>query len=191
MGIRKSSSQSGPNNIGGVAKTGSLPPGAPHHGCALNTQSFFVFSSTLRTRHILYIYTYTYKTYVHIYVIQQYILYNNVNLPPPPPPRRRLRGDATPRTLVGVSEAQKKGQVKRLSARQRGTTKDQTSGFFVSFVRDFRNFSHQPSPHTPLTNTALAVAADLNLCISFYTAAATTFDVLFYLYLPIYRYLYL
>lgn len=34
--------------------------------------------------------------------------------------RHRLQGDATPRTLVGVSEAQKKGQVKRLSARQRG-----------------------------------------------------------------------
>lgn len=104
--------------------------------------------------------------------------------------RRRLQGDATPRTLVGVSEAQKKRSSEAPFGQTEGqSTKDQTSGFFVSFVRDFRNFSHQPTPHPPLTNTALAVAADLNLCISFYTAA-TTFGVLFYLYIGTYAYYY-
>lgn len=59
--------------------------------------------------------------------------------------RHRLQGDATPRTLVGVSEAQKKRSSEAPFGQTEGqSTKDQTSGFFVSFVRDFRNFSHQP-----------------------------------------------
>jgi len=98
--------------------------------------------------------------------------------------RRRLQGDATPRTLVGVSEAQKKRSSEAPFGQTEGAIHKRSDvWFFRLFCPGFPKFF--PStipPRPPLITTALAVAADLNLCISFYTAA-TTFGVLFYLYI--------
>jgi len=152
MGIRKSSGQSGLNNIGGVVKTGSLPPGAPHHGCALNTQSFLSF---LRPSvHDIYIYIYTRIRPMYTYTSYSiHILYNNVNLPSPPPPTSTARGCDPPN--VSRSERGAKKKVKWSAFRPDRGAIDKRSDvwFFRLFCPGFPKFFPStippPSPRSP------------------------------------------
>jgi len=87
---------------------------------------------------------YTYTSYsIHI-------LYNNVNLPPPPPPpTSTARGCDPPNVSRSERGAKKKGQVKRLSARQRGNPQKIRRLVFSSLlsgISEIFPINHPPLP---------------------------------------------